>query len=347
MDPAAILATIILLGVLILVHELGHFWAAKSVGIVVERFSIVLGPRLWGFERNGTEYVLAAIPLGGYVKMQGMDDEVMEQIEGGPSDRPRGPRSGDFDSKPIWARAFVISAGVIMNMLFAFLLFALVPAAWGRADLATTRVAAVDAADLPEGTEALARIEAGSEIVRVGDRSTASWGFLQRTLLETPAGPLTVETRAPVQRLEIVAPQERGDRIAMVAALSPWADAVIGAVEPGSPAAAALLEEGDRVVAVAGTTVASWDEMVPRGRRPPRRTGGDRPAARRGAPGARRGSGFGRERRRASRSARRLSRALSRGENSDSAGRGGSGRLVGNDLLHADHPELPGRPLYR
>ncbi len=262
MDPAAILATIILLGVLILVHELGHFWAAKSVGIVVERFSIGLGPRLWGFERNGTEYVLAAIPLGGYVKMQGMDDEVMEQIEGGPSDRPRGPRSGDFDSKPIWARAFVISAGVIMNMLFAFLLFALVPAAWGRADLATTRVAAVDAADLPEGTEALARIEAGSEIVRIGDRSTASWGFLQRTLLETPAGPLTVETRAPVQRLEIVAPQERGDRIAMVAALSPWADAVIGAVEPGSPAAAALLEEGDRVVAVAGTTVASWDEMV-------------------------------------------------------------------------------------
>jgi regulator of sigma E protease len=66
-----IIATIIVLGVLIFVHELGHFWAAKSVGVRVERFSIGLGPRVTGFERGGTEYILAAIPLGGYVKWGG------------------------------------------------------------------------------------------------------------------------------------------------------------------------------------------------------------------------------------------------------------------------------------
>ena len=139
-----ILATIILLGVLIFVHELGHFWAAKAVGVGVERFSIGLGPRIWGFERGGTEYVLSAIPLGGYVKMQGMEDEVMEHLEGGPAGAPRKPREGDFDGRPVWARAFVISAGVAMNMLFAFVLYTSVAAFWGYRDYATTRVMAVD-----------------------------------------------------------------------------------------------------------------------------------------------------------------------------------------------------------
>ena len=78
-----ILATAIVLGVLIFVHELGHFWAAKAVGIEVERFSIGLGPKLFGFTRGETEWVICALPLGGYVKMGGMDDEVMEKIEGG------------------------------------------------------------------------------------------------------------------------------------------------------------------------------------------------------------------------------------------------------------------------
>ena len=76
-----ILATIVVLGVLIFVHELGHFMAAKSVGIEVQRFSIGLGPRMFGFRRGETEYVVSWVPLGGYVKMGGMDDEVMEPSE--------------------------------------------------------------------------------------------------------------------------------------------------------------------------------------------------------------------------------------------------------------------------
>ena len=116
-----ILATIIVLGVLIFVHELGHFSAAKAVGIEVQRFSIGLGPKLFGFRRGETEYVLSAIPLGGYVKMGGMDDEVMERVEGGAVPE-RVPSPRDFDRKPIWARTLVISAGVIMNMIFAVIL---------------------------------------------------------------------------------------------------------------------------------------------------------------------------------------------------------------------------------
>jgi regulator of sigma E protease len=118
-----ILATIVVLGVLILIHELGHFWAAKAVDIEVSRFSIGFGPKLFGFRRGETEYVVSAIPLGGYVKMEGMaEEEAMAPLEGRSEPRrERSPR--DFDQKPLWARVLVVSAGVLMNFLFAYLVF--------------------------------------------------------------------------------------------------------------------------------------------------------------------------------------------------------------------------------
>ena len=163
-----LLATIIVLGVLIFVHELGHFIAAKLVGIEVQRFSIGLGPRVWGFQGGETEYVFSAIPLGGYVKMGGMDDEVMERIEGGRPAEPRTPSPKDFDSKPIWARTFVISAGVIMNMVFAFLLYTATFGIWGLPEFDTTRVGGVRTELLPPGTEALTEIPVGATITEIG-----------------------------------------------------------------------------------------------------------------------------------------------------------------------------------
>lgn len=257
-----ILATIVLLGVLIFVHELGHFWAAKSVGVGIERFSIGLGPRVWGFERGGTEYVVAAIPLGGYVKMQGMEDEVMEHLEGGASDSPREAREGDFDSRPIWARAFVISAGVIMNMLFAFVLYASVAALWGYQDWATTRVMQVDESALPPGTEALADIPPGAEIVQVGGMPTDSWNAVREALAEGPAGLATLVTTSPDGRYEVVIPEDLGQRRALAGSLHTWVDPVVGRVEPGTPASEAAIEPGDRITDVAGVAVANWAEMV-------------------------------------------------------------------------------------
>ncbi|WP_420634559.1 M50 family metallopeptidase [Candidatus Palauibacter sp.] len=127
-----ILVTVLVLGVLIFVHELGHFAAAKSVGIGVPRFSIGLGPKMLGFRRGETEYVLSWIPLGGYVRLAGMaDEEITSKLEGG-GDDPSGTAEhpapgtspGDFDAKSFPARVLVISAGVIMNWLFAVVAFA-------------------------------------------------------------------------------------------------------------------------------------------------------------------------------------------------------------------------------
>ncbi len=257
-----ILATIVVLGVLIFVHELGHFMAAKAVGIEVQRFSIGFGPRIVGFTRGETEYILSWIPLGGYVKMGGMDDEVMERIEGGEKVEPRQPSPRDFDAKPIWARTLVISAGVIMNMIFAFALYVTVNAAWGFRESDVTRVGNVEAGLLPPGAEALTQIPVGSRITRIGDQAVEHWGHIRDGLWKAEPGPLTLRVEGLATDLQIDVPADPETQRRMAAAVEPWIPAVVGLVNPASPAEKGGLEEGDAIVAVGGVPVATWYDFV-------------------------------------------------------------------------------------
>ena len=259
-----VLATIIVLGVLIFVHELGHFFAAKGVGIEVQRFSIGLGPRILGFRKGETEYVLSAIPLGGYVKMGGMDDEVMERVEGGGDTEPRRPSARDFDSKSLLARTFVISAGVIMNMLFAFALYTGVVATWGVPGFLTTRVGLVRESSLPTGTQDLARLPIGGAVVRVGERQVETWGQVTEALLRAPAGPTEIVTESPAASVSVDLPADPEARRAMVGSMRAWLDAAVGAVNPASPAERGDLRAGDRILAVDGSPVTNWDDFVDR-----------------------------------------------------------------------------------
>jgi len=253
-----VLATIVVLGVLIFVHELGHFWAAKLVGVEVQRFSIGLGPRIWGVTWGETEYVFSAIPLGGYVKMGGMDDEVMEKLEGGVSKEPRVPGPRDFDGKPIWARTLVISAGVIMNMIFAFVIYSTIAGVWGVPDYATTQVGRVYPTRLPQGSESVAQIPVGAELVRIGELAVEDWGDVMEGLAFSPPGPLDIEFRNPPGQVGIVVPEEEEDRLMLAASIDPWADAEVGMVEPGSPADKGGVEMGDKILSVDGAPVINW-----------------------------------------------------------------------------------------
>jgi regulator of sigma E protease len=257
-----VLATIIVLGVLIFVHELGHFGAAKLVGVEVQRFSIGLGPRLFGFKWGETEYVFSAIPLGGYVKMGGMEDEVMEKLEGGKHDEPRVPGPRDFDGKPIWARTLVISAGVIMNMVFAFLIYAGVAGIWGVRELASTRVGDVQAQYLPEGAEGLGQIPRGADLTRVGDRSLEHWGDFTSAVAQAAVGPVTIGYRNPEGSVDVRIPADEGARSRILGAVLPWSDAAVGEVEPGSPAEKGGVEEGDRILAVDGVPMNGWYDFL-------------------------------------------------------------------------------------
>ena len=267
-----ILATFVVLGVLIFVHELGHFMAAKSVGIEVQRFSIGLGPTMFGFRRGETEYVISWVPLGGYVKMGGMDDEMMG-LEGAPgeeereerevADQPRQPRPSDFDAKPIWARTLVISAGVIMNMLFAFVVYTGVNARWGLQELAEHRVGRVVPELLPPGAEALSELPSGARLVSIGGVQVNHAGDVRDGFLEAPAGPLAIVTDEPRMEVEIDLTSDPQERVRILQdGLLLWVDAEAGLLVPGDPAARSGMEAGDRMLVADGVSITNWWDFV-------------------------------------------------------------------------------------
>ena len=258
-----VLATAVVLGVLIFVHELGHFLAAKSVDIEVQRFSIGLGPTIFGFKKGETEYVLSWIPLGGYVKMGGMDDEVMERIEGGTNgEEPRELNPRDFDGKPIWARAFVLSAGVIMNMAFAFAVYTSVNAVWGLPEIAQDRIGRVEVELLPPGAEQLAELTVGARLAAVGERKIQHWGDVRDGFLDAPSGPLAIVTTEPSSEVIIEVTSDSESRVRILAAIPRWIDAEFGFISPGSPAEGAGLESGDRILAANGVPITNWYDFV-------------------------------------------------------------------------------------
>jgi regulator of sigma E protease len=253
-----LLAFLVVIGVLVFVHELGHLVAAKSVDIEVPRFSIGFGPRVWGFRRGETEYVISALPLGGYVRMVGMEDTAA--LEGG-TEPERMPDGREFDAKPLWARAWVVSAGVLMNFLFAIVVIAAVTWAYGDRVINTTRIAlAPAAAEAPAGAQ-LADVTHGAELSAVGGQPVATWNDIAAALATAPAGPLQLEfTDAPPATLDL--PADDAARLEVLRLLEPYVPAVIGPISPGSPAARAGFETGDRVVSAGGQTIETWSQFV-------------------------------------------------------------------------------------
>jgi regulator of sigma E protease len=253
-----LLAFLVVIGVLVFVHELGHLVAAKSVDIDVPRFSIGFGPRLAGFRWGETEYVISALPLGGYVRMAGMEETAA--IEGG--DEPERVSDGrEFDAKPLWARIWVVSAGVLMNFLFAVLVLAVLAFAYGEPVNPSTRVAPSPAAQLEGPAATLAGIPVGARITAVGGEPVENWNEVVRELRAARAGPLTLEFEQ-ASPVTIQVPADETSRQTLFLALEPFIEPVIGEVMPGTPAAAAGLRPGDRVVTAAGEPVESWSQFV-------------------------------------------------------------------------------------
>jgi regulator of sigma E protease len=253
-----LIAFLIVIGVLVFVHELGHLIAAKSVDIEVPRFSIGFGPRIAGFYWGETEYVISALPLGGYVRMAGMEDT--SALEGG-EELERGPSARDFDAKPLWARVWVVSAGVLMNFLFAIVVIAGVAFVYGEPINPTTRVAIAQQDSLTGAAVPLASIPLGAELSAVGGTPVESWNDVADQLGDAGPGPLTLQfSDGPQVALDL--PDNETERFAVVQQIHPFAEPLIGEVDPGSPAEVAGMLENDRVVEAVGRPIRSWTEFV-------------------------------------------------------------------------------------
>ncbi|HEX5813844.1 MAG TPA: RIP metalloprotease RseP [Methylomirabilota bacterium] len=255
-----IVSFVVVIGILILIHELGHFFVARWTGVGVERFSIGFGPVLLRWRGKETEYVLSAIPMGGYVKMMGEENP----LEGGAA-IPFDPKKA-FALKPLWARFLIVFAGPGMNFVLAAVIFAAVLATVGR----PVWPAAVG--KVTQGSPAAAAgLRTGDVVTAVDGRPVSYWEDLERAVAESDGRPLTLqvrrgdETQAATltpRRKSVTDPIFKEPRDVWDIGTGPQLIPQISSVAADSPAARAGIEAGDVVVAVAGQPVYTPEELV-------------------------------------------------------------------------------------
>ncbi|MCP4996347.1 MAG: RIP metalloprotease RseP [Gammaproteobacteria bacterium] len=254
-----LISFIVALGVLITVHEFGHFWVARKMGVQVLRFSVGFGKPIWRRKgRDDTEYQIAMIPLGGYVKM-------LDEREGLVEDKDL---SRAFNRKPLSARAAIVAAGPIFNLLFAIIAF------WLVFVIGDTGTRPLVGGVVEDSVAYQGGFQPGDEWLAVGDRTTPSWETAVYTLLsasmDTNNLQITVKDRDGMERIRSLpgkglAERAEDGRLLESLGLSPERPripAVIGTVVDGEAAALAGLQTGDLVLALDNQPVEDWSALV-------------------------------------------------------------------------------------
>lgn len=252
-------AFIIALGILITVHEFGHFGVTRLCGVMVERFSIGFGPTLWNWhDKRGTEYVIAAIPLGGYVKMFEERVNIIEPEH----------HHETFNHKNIWQRAAIVAAGPMFNFLFAIFAY------WLVFLIGVPNYRPVIGEVTPNSIAAKAKIAPNMELKSVDGIETPDWDsvrlqFIDKihnhtiTLGVAPFGSVQSEQKTLDLRGWQYKPNKQDAIVALgIIPLSPRIEPVLTEVHPGSAAMKAGLQVGDRIVKVNGQPLTAWQLFV-------------------------------------------------------------------------------------
>ena len=251
LNPESLMAFALLLGPLVLIHELGHFAVAKFLGIKVEVFSIGFGPRLFGVKKGDTDYRLSLLPLGGYVKMLGENPD--ESLQGDPR---------EFLSRPKRQRLAVLFMGPTTNILAALVIMTGVYLA-GIPEPAYLSKPAVVGAVAPDSPAAKAGVLTGDRVLRFGNTPIRDWNDLQTTVAFSPGQDTTVvldrngQTLSQEIHVESVSNYEFG-----YAGIFPEMPAQILQVEPGLPADKAGLKVGDRVIAIDSEPIVHFERAT-------------------------------------------------------------------------------------
>lgn len=268
----SVLALLVTLGILVTVHEFGHFWVARRCGVKVLKFSIGFGKavKTW-VGKDGVEYVIAPIPLGGYVRMLGQEDTSIADSAAIPAE----DMSRSFAAKSVWQRMAISAAGPVANFLLAIFVFWLINIVYGVSGVAPVISSIVD-----DSVAQRAGLQAGDEILAVDGEPTLIWQQVSMQLLarmgETGSVAFSIETADKTGRREVNVPirgwladslEPRPLRDLGIAQID--IPAVIAGVVEGGAAEQGGLRAEDRVLAVNGQTVRSWSHWVEIIRRSP------------------------------------------------------------------------------
>jgi len=255
------------IGLLVFIHELGHFLAAKYFGMRVEQFSIGFPPKIFSKQVGETEYVVGATPLGGYVKVSGMLDESLD------SDSVRQePEPHDYRAKPVWQRMIFITAGVVFNAILAVLIFAGISFAEGDVYIPMEDVESVYV--MPGGIAADMGMKTGDQVLTMNGRPVERFGTLMNlnTVVEKDTLRLTVRRDGATVPLSISRdaiikkvtrlnnsdrPELRGQAIGL--GIDP---PTVSQVSEGYPADSVGIVGGDRIVGVNRDTVRYFEELI-------------------------------------------------------------------------------------
>lgn len=244
-----ILSFLLAISLLVFVHELGHYLAARWVGVKVLEFSIGFPPKAWGKKIGDTEYIVSWIPMGGYVRLLGQDTE---------DENPDEP--GNYASTPKWGRFLILVAGPLMNLLFAWIFFVLLFMT------GFSEPAYLDDPPYLSGTIAGSAAErlgllSGDLILEVNEQPVSSWKQAYEFLSQAKTEPTKILIRR--QQTNLWAQFEPEEISKGRLGLEPWIRPIAGDVNPGSPAEKGGIKPGDLILLVDQDPVHHWREITP------------------------------------------------------------------------------------
>ena len=237
---------LIVIGILVFVHEFGHFIMAKRAGVRVEKFSLGMGPKLFGYKKGDTEYIISALPLGGYVKMAGEN----------PDEEPTGAPD-EFQAKTVWQRVKIAVTGPLTNILLAFLVMPLVFMV-GTYSEGPAKVGYVEKGSPAES----AGFMAGDVIEKINGRGINDWTKALSLIAVNPDTDVHVMiNRQGEKKTLTLRPQTATELKIGISGLVPDMPAEVGRLKEGFPAEKAGIQVNDKIISVDGKTIYHWNQF--------------------------------------------------------------------------------------